>query len=354
MKRKTGLLVVIIGFEVFSLVIPTTIGAFYSKNNFDDNNSNYLYYPFFKNNNDNDAGGCNDDKIDFYSENNKSVYIIKISNPHDICLEQLTWNITQSAIGEKQSLGAFTACCQVYDEKLGNGLFPLMLTTGLGWIVPEIKLQYFHFQLGHSINNTYDNRILHTYDNQSIVEVFLDYPFVNSRIPPGTWYLVFSSVIFDLEQTDIITEQSIRMVFSGNCSDVNISTSEEGNVYAFWYGEYDATVIMSKSNVLELMIYGKKSFHVENTLFYWYEDIPLSRGFWNLKWITPDEMKTFHYIVLRGRMFYREDAVEGCIWGMGGSGNYTIMTSYIDYSRTILSYDWANYPIFVGLDVKLP
>ncbi|VVB60247.1 Uncharacterised protein [uncultured archaeon] len=353
MKRTTGLLVVIIGFEIFSLVIPTTIGVLYSKNNFDDNNSNnYLYHPFFKSINNDDVGRFDDDKIDFYSESNKSIYIIKISNPHDIRLEQLTWNITQNAIGEKWSSGAFVTRCQVYDEKMGNGLIPIMFTTGDGW-TPDIKLQYYHFQLGQRINYTYDNRTLHKYDNQSIVKVFFEYPF-HSSIPPGTWYLVFSSVILDLEQTDILTEQSIRMVFSGNCSDMNISTSEGGNVYAFWYGEYDATVIISKSNVLEMMINGKKCFHVENTLFYWYDSIPVSRGFWNLKWITPVETKTFRYIVLNGRSFYREDTVEGCIWGMGRSGNYTIITSYREHSRTISGYDWAYYPVFVGLDVKLP
>ena len=165
------------------------------------------------------------------------------------------------------------------------------------------------------------------------------------------------NTIPDLEQTDVAIQQSIRMIFRGNYSDVNISTSEGGKAYGFWFGEYDAKVIASKSNMFELMINGKKSFHVENTLFYWYVSFPMSRGFWNLKWITPDGTKTFHLIVIHGHIFYDENSIEGSFWGMGKSGDYQIITNYLDYSRTIWGYwndSWAFYPIFIGLDVTLP
>ena len=315
-----------------------------------------VYSPYFDVQNNNNTNGFEDDIIDFYAESSEPIFMIKVSNPYEIHLEHFSWNISQVTIGKKHSSGAFFTSCQIYDVTIRNSLIPLIETFYLGW-ASEVKLQYLHYQLGHRINYTYDNRTLKEYDNESIFSMFVVYPLVPATIPPGTWYLVFSSVIFDLEQTDVSTQQSIRMIFRGNYSDVNISTSEGGKAYGFWFGEYDAKVIASKSNMFELMINGKKSFHVENTLFYWYVSFPMSRGFWNLKWITPDGTKTFHLIVIHGHIFYDENSIEGSFWGMGKSGDYQIITNYLDYSRTIWGYwndSWAFYPIFIGLDVTLP
>ncbi|MFA5102724.1 MAG: hypothetical protein WC525_06180 [Candidatus Thermoplasmatota archaeon] len=354
-KHLISLLVILL--LVLLSIMPVTIGTVKNTNYFPTQSSrNTVYYPYFDVQHNNCTNESKNDIIEFNAESNESIFIIKVSNPHQILLEHLSWNIKQDTIGKKCSSGAFVASCQVYDVTIGNYLNCIMETFDFGGI-SEVKLQYLHYQLGQRVNYTYDNRALKELDNESIFLAEFDYPFVPSIIPPGTWYLVFSSIIFDLEQTDVSTKQSMRVIFSGNCSNVNISTKEGGKGYGFWYGEYTANVIASKSNMLELMINGKKSFHVENTLFYWYFSFPMYRGFWNLKWITPNETKTFNLLVIHGRLFYNLNNTEGVFYGMGKNGDYQIITNYLDSSRTIWgswSTSWALYPIFVGLDVTLP
>ena len=332
-----------------TIIIKKLVSSWYSRNP--------IYYPYFNVKNSNIIDGVEDDIIEFNAESNESIYIIKVSNPNEMRLEHLSWNVSQNAIGKKWSSGAFDASCQVYDESVYNGLVPLMLTGDYDWNTEFNQLQYLHLQFDNLINYTYDHRIKKEFDNESIFSAEFDYPFVSSIIPPGTWYLVFSSVIYDLEQTDVSTEQTIRIIFSGNCSELNISTAEGGKIHVFLLEDYTANVIISRSNVLELMFNGKKGFHVENTLFYWYTAFPMMRGFWKLKWITPSGIKTFHLLVVRGRLFYDENSTDGSIWGMGKSGDYQIIADYLDYSRTILGC-WgaipALYPIFVGLDINLP
>jgi len=318
---------------------------------------NPIYYPYFDVRNSNIIDGVEDDTIEFNAKSNEPIYIIKVSNPYEMRLEHFSWNISQDTIGNQRSSGAFDASCQIYDESKYDGLVHLMSTGDIEWSTEFNQLQYLHLQFDNLLNYTYDNRTKKEFDNESIFSVEFDYPFVPSIIPPGTWYLVFSSVIYDLEQNQVSTEQTIRIIFSGNCSELNISTAEGGKIHVFLLEDYSANVIISKSNMLELMINGKKGFHVENTLFYWYTAFPMMRGFWKLKWITPNGIKTFNLLVVRGRLFYDENSTDGSIWGKGISGDYQILTNYLDYSRTILGR-WgatpASYPIFVGLDITLP
>ena len=102
------------------------------------------------------------------------------------------------------------------------------------------------------------------------------------------------------------------------------------------------------------MFNGKANFHIENTFFYQYDSYPRTRGFWHVKWITPDGTKKFNMLMVGGRWIYDEDDWGGCIWGMGGSGEYELRTSYVDYGRNIYGAGSTNFPIFVGMDVKLP
>ena len=355
MKKKLIPITILLLLILLSIIIPTNRGILIkNKENFHTQDSrNILYCPYFDIKSNNDTYRTDDNNMTLSIESNKSICIIKVSNPNEIHLEYLSWNITQNTIGKKKSSGAFSADCQIYDKTKGNGLFPLITMDDYGWI-QEIKLQYLHYQFGKKVNYTYDNRTLKEFDNKSIVSASIEYLFVPSTIPPGTWYLVFSSVIYDLTQTDVSTNQLIRIVFSGNCSNTNISVSKGGKIYGFCYREYNANAIVSKSNILEMMINGKKSFHVENTLFYWYSYFPMNRGFWNLKWITPEGVKTFQLLVIHEHLIYDENDTEGCIWGMGENGDYEIITSYLDYSQILYGSIPAFYPIFIGMDVTLP
>ncbi len=318
-------------------------------NNF---HNRYYAYSNFNYGYDNYSSIIQTDNVNFYGHSNESIYIVKVSNSYEVILDNLSFKIIEKTNGKKSSSGAFFTSCQIYDKNIGRGLEPLMITC-IDEYDFQVKLRYLHYKLGKKINYSYENRTLKEYDNESIHSNYMEYPW-GPIIPPGTWYFVFSSVIYDLDQTTVSTEWVVWMNFSGNCYGLNISTGEGGKVYGLWYAEYDANVIVSKSNMLEMVINGRAIFYIENTFFYWYSSFPIWRGFWNVNWITPDGIEKFNMIIIRGRQFYDEDEIEGCIWGMGGSGDYELITSYIDYGRTILGIGIAYYPIFVGLDLKLP
>jgi len=293
------------------------------------------------------------DEVQFYGQSNESIYVVKVSNPNEVILDQFSFEVTEEIIGKKSSSGAFIIRCSIFDESIGGGLYPLGAIGRNEFYNPGL-LRYFHYEFGENINYTYENRTVYEYDNETFFTWHLYYPFCPVKIPSGTWYFVFSSIIYDLDQTDYSTEWSVWMNFSGNCSGLNLSTGEGGKIFKLWYRGCDANIIVSNVDVLELMLNGKASFHIENTFFYRYESYPMWRGFWKVKWITPDGIKKFNMIILRGHWIYDEDDWDGCIWGMGGSGDYELRTSYIDNGRRISGNGPTNFPTFVGLDVKLP
>ena len=120
--------------------MPVTIGTLKNTNYFPTQSSrNTVYYQYF----DVQHNNCTNESknnIIFNVESNESIFIIKVSNPHQILLEHLSWNITQDTIGKKFSSGAFVASCQVYDVTMGNYLNCIMETFDFGWI-SEVKLQ---------------------------------------------------------------------------------------------------------------------------------------------------------------------------------------------------------------------
>ena len=120
--------------------MPVTIGTLKNTNYFPTQSSrNTVYYQYF----DVQHNNCTNESknnIIFNVESNESIFIIKVSNPHQILLEHLSWNITQDTIGKKCSSGAFVASCQVYDVTMGNYLNCIMETFDFGWI-SEVKLQ---------------------------------------------------------------------------------------------------------------------------------------------------------------------------------------------------------------------
>ena len=355
MKKE---ILIAIGITILFLVLPVTpliqgtiIDKQYSVLISEDNP--HIFYNKFKNfDYENDIYATKTDDVNFLGQSNESIYIVKVSNSNEITLDTFSVEIVLKTIGKKISTGAFCISCSVFDESIGGGLYPLM-EVFLNEFDIQVKLRYLHFKLGEKINYTYENRTLYEFDNETLFSDNLIYPW-SAIIPPGNWYFVFSSIIYDLDQTDVLSEWSVYMNFSCNCNDLNISTGEGGKVYGLYYGEFDANFIVSKANMLEMMVRGKANFHIENTFFYSYTSYPIHRGFWNVKWITPDGIKKFNMIIIRGNQFYDEDEAEGCIWGMGEKGDYELITSYTDYGRTIWGSGFAWYPIFVGLDLKLP
>ena len=204
-------------------------------------------------------------------------------------------------------------------------------------------------KLGKFINYTYDNRHVININNDWITKAWMFYPW-NFSFGPGTWYFIFLGVVFDLDQKDVSTQWFVWMNFSDECNDLDISTYEGGKVYGLWYGEYDANIIKSKAYTSEFMLNGKAHFEIENTFIYDFFTYPMCKGFWNIRWDTPEGIKKFNVIMTKNNWYYDEDKVEGCVYGIGGPGDYSLRTSYFDYNP-----DKGNAwpPYFIGMDINL-
>ena len=85
---------------------------------------------------------------------------------------------------------------------------------------------------------------------------------------------------------------------------------------------------------------------------------PVLHGFWQIKWDTPDGIRKFKMIMKRNKWFYNEEDVEGCVYGLGKSGEYKLTTSYLDYfpilNNNNLPWPYAESVSFIGMDVELP
>ncbi len=201
-------------------------------------------------------------------------------------------------------------------------------------------------------NFTYTNRHTHNITGFS-GGIYYTEPY-NHTLPSGTWYFIFTGGFFDLKQDDIIVETKVWINFSEECRDLEVKTSEGGKIYALWYGEFDANVIISKAWTFEMMLNGKARFHINNTFVYAFWSWPTAQGFWKIKWIKPDgEIEKLNMIIFRE---YHFPDIEGeCIFGTGESGEYELITSYLDYRPLIFKKHIYAFPIyFVGLDIKLP
>jgi hypothetical protein len=209
-------------------------------------------------------------------------------------------------------------------------------------------LQYEHFKFGRLINYTYDNRSVFIVNNSWLYYDWVRYPF-NLALAPGTWSFVFTSDVFDLKKEDQSTYISVWMNFSKDCNDINISSNEGGTVYGLWYGEFDANVIQSKAWTSELLINGKTRFHINNTFIYQFLSYPFNRGYWNVRWNTPQGAMVFHALFTKNKRYFDENKTEGSLYGIGGPGNYKLRIGSFDYNHE----GGAWMPYFLGLDVKL-
>jgi hypothetical protein len=279
------------------------------------------------------------DDLHFYGESNASIYIVKVSSPYEIIIDNISASGDINIIGEKTTSGA-----NYHGVIITNGTEGEMWGGSLSeWFIPR-KLQYVHVNLG-GFNHTYDKRLL--FENWSGVIASWDDTLYERIYPPGTWYFIFTSGIYDLNQEDVLTHLAVWINFSDTCQDVDISTREGGKLYLLWYGEFDANLIISKARTFEMMLNGKQEFHINNTFLYTFSFFPYTRGFWNIQWDTPDGIKKLHLINTKIGHHYTGDFE--CIMGTGRSGEYELRTSYLD--QDLMTYAEPIY--FFGVDVPL-
>lgn len=403
MKTEKIMIFVIISLIIISLIMPSSIGIFHTKNtpetfrkNIDEisiqdimdeseksnilqsglvaeysGNSCFYYniandikpsdniiarrvayfgneYDLISYNEDNAKGfteKARNDETHFYGESNESIYIVKVSSPNTIYLKNASLAVEQYTIGNQTTSSAdFVGCFFT-----NTSWFGILIGMGKSETFRMGSLRYEHYKFGRLINYTYDNRTVYNRNNEWVTIAWMCYPW-NISFDPGTWYFIFSGVVYDLDQEDVSTQWSVWMNFSEECNDLEIATYEGGKVYGLWYGEYDANVIKSKAHTSEFMFNGRAHFNIENTFIYEFLHHPMRKGFWNIRWNTPEGIKKFNVIMTKNDWYYDEDKVEGCVYGIGGPGDYRLRTSYFDYDP---NGGWAYPPYFIGMDIVL-
>jgi hypothetical protein len=279
----------------------------------------------------------------FYWNTNKSCCVVAVSSPHTIYFDDIIFKFTVEINGTKETSGA-----SIHGFFLTNGTWFGFIRFGISEEKRTGDMRYFQFDLG-PFNYTYENRKTKNISGSNpIGELHLR----NRTLPPGKWYFVFTGAIFDIEQ-DITPNISVEMNFSNECKDLHISVNEGGKMYALWYGEFDASIIISKSSTFEMMLNGRYKFHIDNTFMYSFCNWPTSQGFWRIKWVKPDGNISVLNTIIINEHYYPDIGGE-CIKGIGRNGDYELITNYVDYKPLLSDKDIASPVYFFGVDVKLP
>jgi hypothetical protein len=238
------------------------------------------------------------DGLHFYDESNASIYIVTIESSSNINFTDIDYEIMMRANGSHNITGLHFGGCFVTN---GTIFF------GLGWAggsegVFVGELRFLHMKIGEIINYTYDKRHYQYYEHNETLDRSWHHTF-NLTFPAGKWHFIFTGLRFDLDQDDVNPHYKVWFNFTEEASDVKISTSEGGTIYALCYPEYDANLIISKSWMFELMFNGKARFHIENTFLFEFIHYPYSNGFWSIHWDTPEGKKDFKMVMLNKKKY---------------------------------------------------
>ena len=198
----------------------------------------------------------------FQGTSNSSIYVITVSSPNEIGIENISCKLNLSIEGEQLTAGGNFHFCYFTD---GTDLNLLRGTVVSEEYVEEGHLRYFQYKLGQ-LNYTYENRSVFNWSGW-FAGFRWNYGY-NFSLAPGTWHFIFTAGLFDISQKNTQVNMSVWMNFSDFCDDVDISTSEGGTINALWYGEFNSNLLVSKVDRFELMINGKTSFHINNTFIY--------------------------------------------------------------------------------------
>lgn len=297
-----------------------------------------------------------DDGLHFYGETTRPFYVVRVSSPDEINLTKYVRYVHQNKTCNSSTRGNFYNGCLVTNKKevTNRGGYAHR------WERTD-KINYFHYEFGKNIDYTYENMPMFKTFQYWVTESIIDNYYIT--YPAGTWYFVWTGLIFDLEENDVTTEMKVWMNFSGDCSDMEVEGFEVGETYYLWYGEFDSTLTISKHPDYRRMLNGRANFQVNNTFLYHFIWCPLTwwhgggEGFGFLKvfWKTPHSRKTFRMFCWDGHDWVFRGLKKGVRspydwwFGIGESGECSIRTSYLD-----CMYELTQSLFFVGLDVALP
>lgn len=282
--------------------------------------------------------------LPFYEESNSSVYIVKVSSDHPINLLNSSMAVKQYTIGKQVTAGADFAACYFSDATSLN----LFYGMGSGENFRKGELRYAHLEMTPFLNYTHDQRHLIERENDWVTWGQIWY-FKNITFPAGTWYFIYTGVVYDLDQEDVLTTWRVWLNFSDTFNDIEITSYEGGRVYGLWYGEFQSPFILSTSHKLEAMLHGRKTFDIQHRFLYTIVDHPMVKGFWYLSWNTPSGKNDFTMILTENKRYYDKSKAERCLQGLGEPGKYELSTTYLDRDPNEF---WAFPVYFVGCDIE--
>jgi hypothetical protein len=288
------------------------------------------------------------DGVNFSGQSNYPCYIVKVSSPSEIYIDDFYYHI-KIRVNDKRTSDACRVGVFITNKTwISSGIGGRSETNWLG------NLRYLHLKFG-KLSYTYEHRM--AYNRTGNV---LDAEYWDQRkpiLPPGTWYFIYFGCLFDLPQEDTIVSTSVRINFTGDCSDLEISSYDDGKLFGIWYGEFDANIIISKAWRFEMMINGKVSFPVNNTFLYSMQDWPIGTGFWRVRLNTPENIYKLNMLILRNYHFPDIDFQHKCMLGIEDrKGIYELRVDYIDFAPIPLFGDVNPFAVpthFIGLDVDL-
>lgn len=300
------------------------------------------------------AGDAKSETLRFHGHTDKNCYVVAMSSSHPIHIQEFDFRMNWHSYNNSTSGAYFGGVC------VTNGSYFSAGFGGAGEANREGNLRYVYFDWGR-FNYLYDDRYIFdetdggtTYNDES-----------NHTLSPGTWYLIFAQGVFDLRQEQVHGTISVWINLSDS-SGVSFDTTEGGKIYALWYGEFNANLVVSSYFTFEMLLGGNVQFHINNTFVYSFWSWPAGQGFWRVKWIKPGGVvETLNMVTIRGYHIPDIFTTGECEAGIGGSGNYTLKTSAIDYWPPVNRLLWHLFPwykralwvtplYFIGLDVKLP
>ncbi len=288
------------------------------------------------------------DGVKFFGQSNNSCYVVKVTSPSEIYLDSFDFHI-QIHVNDKRTS---SACCL--------GVF----ITNKSWITSGISgiseanipgnLRFVHFKFG-KLNYTYEHRLAYNITRKVIGSRYREPQ--KPVLPPGTWYFIYFGCIYDLPQEDTIVTTAAWINFTDECTDLQISSYEDGKLFGIWYGEFDANIIISKAWRVEMMINGRTRFPIKNTFIYEFREWPVGTGFWKVRLITPEEIHKLNMIIFRNYHYPDIDFQHKCIRGIEDrSGDYELRVDYIDNAPFLCrgeTFSAAFPSYFLGLDVDL-
>ena len=286
----------------------------------------------------------------FYGQSNASIYIVKVTSPYDMMIEDVGCRMTISSIGEITTAGSqFMGYFLANNNKTYFSIYRATIVCEVNEIG---ELRYRHLKIPPFIDFTEDNRRMKTFDGEVCSRSLMN-PFDNT-FTAGTWYFIFTGLLYDVPQEYISTHTKVWMNFSNNPEDIVVETYEGGEVYGVWFGEYDSNLVISRAYQTEVMCNGKMSFTVNDTFMFFFLPWIEANGFWKIKWLKPEGNTIFRMFVNNGTWLFNPLKLFGSIYGIGGPGKYDLVIRYLDYQpESIQGLPLAMTPYLVALDVDL-